>query len=78
MTYIVKRRRKKGGKQAGKERMEIEYTDIGNLCMRMRWIDNTSDSTEMKLSKVWEIVKDREAWCVAVHGVTKSQTRFSD
>ena len=78
MTYIVKRRRKKGGKQAGKERIEIDYTDIGNLCMRKRWIDNTSDSTEMKLSKVLEIVKDREAWCAALHGVSQSWTRLSN
>ena len=78
MTYIVKRRRKKGGKQAGKERIEIDYTDIGNLCMRMRWIDNTSDSTEMKLSKVREIVKDREAWCAALHGVSQSWTCLSN
>ena len=44
--------------------------------MRMRWIDNTSDSTEVKLSKLWEIVKDREAWCAALHGVSKSWTHL--
>ena len=40
----------------------------------MRQLDGTSDSMDMSLSKVWEIVKDREAWCAIVHEVTKSQT----